>query len=47
MRAGQTKGEGIVHFGGSWYAVGAAGKALKPATSPAPAPGDGYGGYGP
>jgi len=52
-RAGQTKGEGIVHFGGSWYALNAAGKALKPASSPAPAPnppgdGGGYGGgYGP
>ena len=50
-RAGQTKGEGIVHFGGSWYAVGAVGKAVKPASSPAPAPypGDGsdMGNYGP
>jgi predicted lipoprotein with Yx(FWY)xxD motif len=49
-RAGETKGEGIVHFGGSWYALGATGKALKPASSPSPAPnpGDGgYGGYGP
>lgn len=50
-RAGQTNGEGIVHFGGSWYAVGAAGKALKPASPPPPAPypGDGsdMGNYGP
>ena len=50
-RAGQTKGEGIEHFGGSWFAVGAAGKAVKPASSPPPAPypGDGsdMGNYGP
>ena len=32
-RAGQTNGEGIVHFGGSWYAVGAGGKAIEPAAS--------------
>jgi predicted lipoprotein with Yx(FWY)xxD motif len=50
-RAGQTKGEGIVHFGGSWYAVGTAGKAVKSAAPPPPAPypGDGsdMGNYGP
>jgi predicted lipoprotein with Yx(FWY)xxD motif len=50
-KAGQTKGEGIVHFGGSWYAVNAAGKRVEPASSPAPAPypGDGsdMGNYGP
>ena len=50
-RSGQTKGEGIVHFGGSWYAVGAAGKPVKPASSAAARslPGDGsdMGNYGP
>jgi predicted lipoprotein with Yx(FWY)xxD motif len=50
-RAGQTKGEGIEHFGGSWFAVSAAGKAVEPASSPPPAPypGDGsdMGNYGP
>jgi predicted lipoprotein with Yx(FWY)xxD motif len=48
-RAGQTKGEGIEHFGGSWFAVSAAGKAVEPASSPAPYPGDGgdMGNYGP
>jgi predicted lipoprotein with Yx(FWY)xxD motif len=38
-RAGQTKGEGINRFGGSWYAVNGAGKAVAPASSPAPYPG--------
>ncbi|MEP6813009.1 MAG: hypothetical protein ABI990_08475 [Actinomycetota bacterium] len=36
--AGQTKGEGINHFGGSWYAVNAAGNRVKPVSAPAPAP---------
>jgi predicted lipoprotein with Yx(FWY)xxD motif len=49
-RAGQVKGEGIVHFGGAWYVVDAAGKkvtaeATPPATTTT---GGGYGGgYGP
>jgi predicted lipoprotein with Yx(FWY)xxD motif len=39
-KAGQAKGEGITHFGGSWWAVGASGAALKPvATSNASGPG--------
>lgn len=54
-KAGQVKGEGIVHFGGSWYAVSAAGAKVQPSggTTPPPyggtttAPGYGGGGYGP
>jgi predicted lipoprotein with Yx(FWY)xxD motif len=53
-RAGQVKGEGIVHFGGTWYAVNAAGTKVAPkATTPPttttnPYPGYGGGGnYGP
>ena len=39
-KAGQAKGEGITHFGGSWWAVGATGTAIKPvATSNAGGPG--------
>jgi predicted lipoprotein with Yx(FWY)xxD motif len=37
--AGQTKGEGINHFGGSWFAVNAAGKRVQPVSAPAPDPG--------
>jgi predicted lipoprotein with Yx(FWY)xxD motif len=51
-RAGQTKGEGITHFGGSWFAVGAAGRKVVSqasaggtTTTPPPAYGGG-GGYG-
>jgi predicted lipoprotein with Yx(FWY)xxD motif len=36
--AGQTKGEGINHFGGSWFAVNAAGKRVQPVSAPAPYP---------
>ena len=28
-KAGQVKGQGFVHFGGSWWVVSAAGKAIK------------------
>jgi predicted lipoprotein with Yx(FWY)xxD motif len=28
--AGQTRGEGIEHFGGTWDAVGASGKKIEP-----------------
>jgi predicted lipoprotein with Yx(FWY)xxD motif len=43
--AGQTKGEAISAFGGSWYAVTPKGAALKPAA--AASGGGGYGGgYG-
>jgi predicted lipoprotein with Yx(FWY)xxD motif len=28
-KAGQLKGQGFVHFGGSWWVVSAAGKAIK------------------
>jgi predicted lipoprotein with Yx(FWY)xxD motif len=50
-RAGQTKGEGIVHFGGSWYAVSAAGKPVEAASSSydpgGTTTGSDMGGYGP
>jgi predicted lipoprotein with Yx(FWY)xxD motif len=47
-KAGQVEGEGIEQFGGSWYAVGVAGKKVERAspggtTTTTP----GYGGYGP
>jgi predicted lipoprotein with Yx(FWY)xxD motif len=51
--AGQVNGEGIVHFGGTWFAVSAAGTKIEPkpssgGTDTTPAPGGGgYGGYGP
>jgi predicted lipoprotein with Yx(FWY)xxD motif len=53
-RAGQVKGEGIVHFGGAWYVVDAAGKKVEKAVAPPPTTttnpypaGGGGGGYGP
>jgi predicted lipoprotein with Yx(FWY)xxD motif len=51
--AGQVKGEGLVHFGGTWYAVSAAGTKVVEKTSTTTPPGTtttgggGYGGYGP
>lgn len=39
-RAGQTKGQGLTDFGGSWNAVAASGRAVKSGG------GGGYGGYG-
>jgi predicted lipoprotein with Yx(FWY)xxD motif len=46
--AGQVKGEGIEHFGGSWYVLGAAGKKIEPAPSGGTTTTPGYGGgYGP
>ena len=51
-KAGQTKGEGLSFFGGSWWAVSTAGAAVKHAaaasSTPPPTTTDpGYGGYGP
>ncbi len=50
MRAGQTAGEGVKAFGGSWDALAASGRAVEP---PSGSPsgnsggtGGGYGGYG-
>jgi Secreted repeat of unknown function len=54
-KAGQTTGEGVNHFGGEWYAVGAAGSKVEKPGSPTPTPtttssggggGGGGGGYG-
>jgi predicted lipoprotein with Yx(FWY)xxD motif len=50
--AGQSNGEGITYFGGTWYAVGAAGKKVVKAaaggtaTTPSRGYGGGYGGGG-
>ena len=41
-RAGQTRGEGIEHFGGTWDAVGASGKKIEPHVKTTTTPG--YGG---
>jgi predicted lipoprotein with Yx(FWY)xxD motif len=51
-KAGQTKGEGLSFFGGSWWAVSTAGAAVKHAaaassTSPPTTTDPGYGSYGP
>jgi predicted lipoprotein with Yx(FWY)xxD motif len=49
-KAGQTKGEGLSFFGGSWWAVSTAGSAVKHAaatSAPPPAADPGYGSYGP
>jgi predicted lipoprotein with Yx(FWY)xxD motif len=48
-KAGQVTGEGLVHFGGAWFAVGAAGKKVTAKqTPPATTTTGGYGGgYGP
>jgi predicted lipoprotein with Yx(FWY)xxD motif len=51
-KAGQVTGEGIVHFGGTWYAVDAAGKKVQAQSTSTPpgtttTGGGGYGGYGP
>jgi len=50
-KAGQTKGEGLNFFGGSWWAVSTAGVAVKHAattsSTPPPATDPGYGRYGP
>lgn len=47
-RAGQTSGQGLTDFGGSWDAVAASGRAVKSTTSSGSSGGtnDGYGGYG-
>ena len=47
-RAGQTSGQGLKDFGGSWDAVAASGRAVKSTTSSGSSGGtnDGYGGYG-
>ena len=46
-RPGQTAGEGLDAFGAEWYAIGAAGHSVEPATPPATPPASGgYGGYG-
>ena len=45
-RAGETNGEGIVHFGGSWDAVGASGETIAPPSKTTTTPGYGSG-YGP
>jgi predicted lipoprotein with Yx(FWY)xxD motif len=46
-RAGQTSGQGLTDFGGSWNAVAASGRAVKSAASSGGSGGDGgYGGYG-
>jgi predicted lipoprotein with Yx(FWY)xxD motif len=48
--AGQVKGEGIEHFGGGWYVLGAAGAKIEPAPSGSTTtttPGYGGGGYVP
>ena len=42
QKAGDTKGEGLTAFGGSWFAVSPAGNEVS---GPAPNPGGGYGGY--
>jgi predicted lipoprotein with Yx(FWY)xxD motif len=34
--AGSTEGEGITHFGGSWYVVSPAGKGIQPDGKPVP-----------
>jgi predicted lipoprotein with Yx(FWY)xxD motif len=48
-RAGQTSGQGLTDFGGSWNAVAASGRAVKPTASSGSSggSGSGYGGYGP
>jgi predicted lipoprotein with Yx(FWY)xxD motif len=46
-RAGQTSGQGLTDFGGSWNAVAASGRAVKSAASSGRSGSDGgYGGYG-
>jgi predicted lipoprotein with Yx(FWY)xxD motif len=44
-RVGQTSGQGLTDFGGSWNAVAASGRAVKSAVSSGGS-GGGYGGYG-
>jgi predicted lipoprotein with Yx(FWY)xxD motif len=48
-RAGQTSGQGLTDFGGSWNAVAASGRAVKSTASSGSSggSGSGYGGYGP
>jgi predicted lipoprotein with Yx(FWY)xxD motif len=48
-RAGQTSGQGLTDFGGSWNAVAASGRAVKPTASSGSSGGSGSGdgGYGP
>ena len=46
-KAGQTNGEGLKDFGGSWDVVSATGRAVEPATPDSGGAGGGYGGgYG-
>jgi len=46
-KAGQTTGEGMTVFGGTWDAVSASGHAVEPTASDSGGSGGGYGGYGP
>ncbi|HEX6663819.1 MAG TPA: hypothetical protein VF025_09105 [Gaiellaceae bacterium] len=50
MRAGQTAGEGVKAFGGSWDALAASGRAVEPPSGSSSGnsggTGGGYGGYG-
>jgi predicted lipoprotein with Yx(FWY)xxD motif len=48
-RAGQTSGQGLTDFGGSWNAVAASGRAVKSTASSGSSggSGSGYGGYSP
>jgi predicted lipoprotein with Yx(FWY)xxD motif len=50
MRAGQTAGEGVKAFGGSWAALAASGRAVEPPAGSSSGntggTGGGYGGYG-
>jgi len=49
-RAGQTKGQGIKHFGGTWSTLNASGRKLNPVAPPietTPTDPPDYGGYGP
>jgi predicted lipoprotein with Yx(FWY)xxD motif len=45
-RAGQTSGQGLTDFGGSWNAVAASGRAVKSAASSGGSGSGGYGGSG-
>jgi predicted lipoprotein with Yx(FWY)xxD motif len=46
-RAGQTSGQGLTDFGGTWAAVAASGRAVKSTSSGSSGgSGGGYGGYG-
>jgi len=44
--AGQTTGEGVNTFGGTWNVVAASGREIKSSTSTAPGSGGSSGGYG-